>query len=221
MEYEPQRFVAPDGTEMVVLTAAEFARLSRSAAEGGDAGDARATLESIAAGQGTMPAEVLALILDEGLSPLAAWRRHRRLSQVELARRTGLSQVWISRIEAGVGHGTPRTRRLLARALDAPVWALDDESQQEELTPTPLPVKARQGKRNYDALTAHLRSRGGRTVRMRFDEVEAVIGSLPRSAFRHQAWWHESGHSHARAWVDAGYRATPDLSAAAVTFRKT
>ena len=28
--------------------------------------------------------------------------------------------------EAGKGHGTPATRRKLAAALDAPVWALED-----------------------------------------------------------------------------------------------
>lgn len=55
--------------------------------------------------------------------------RYRGLSQAELASRAGLSQVWISRIEAGGGHGSPTTRRKLARALDAPVWALEGEEQ--------------------------------------------------------------------------------------------
>jgi ribosome-binding protein aMBF1 (putative translation factor) len=81
-------------------------------------------LDSIVA-DGTMPSDVLALILDEGLSPIAAWRRYRGLSQAELARRAGLSQVWVSRIEAGGGHGTPATRRKLAAALGAPLWALE------------------------------------------------------------------------------------------------
>jgi hypothetical protein len=29
--------------------------------------------------------------------------------------------VWVNRIEAGKGHGTPATRRKLAAALDAPL----------------------------------------------------------------------------------------------------
>ena len=88
--------------------------------------DARATLARIDSGEGTMPGEVLGAILDEGLHPIAAWRRHRGLSQAELARRTGLSQVWLSRIENGGGTGSAATRRKLAAALDAPVWALED-----------------------------------------------------------------------------------------------
>ena len=79
-------------------------------------------------GERTMPAEVLALILDDGLSPLAAWRRYRGLSQAALAAKAGLSQVWVGRIEGGGGYGSPATRRKLATALEAPVWALDDES---------------------------------------------------------------------------------------------
>lgn len=80
----------------------------------------------IAAGEGTMPGAVLTQILD-GASPLAAWRAYRGLTQAEVARRAGLSQVWVGRIEAGGGHGTPATRRKLADALDAPLWALDPQ----------------------------------------------------------------------------------------------
>jgi hypothetical protein len=33
----------------------------------------------------------------------------------------------VSRIEAGGGYGSRETRRKLAEALQAPVWALEDE----------------------------------------------------------------------------------------------
>lgn len=127
MSYEPQTFAAPDGTEMVVLTAAEYARLKRLAEDGEDGAEALAIAARIAGGEGTMPGEVLAMILDEGLPPLAAWRKFRGLSQAALARKAGLSQVWVSRIEAGGGYGSRETRRKLAEALEAPVWALEDE----------------------------------------------------------------------------------------------
>lgn len=132
MTYRPQRFTAPDGTEMVVLRAADFERIEALAEEGEDLAEALATEARIAAGEGTMPGEVLNLILDENLSPLAAWRRYRGLSQAALARKAGLSQVWVSRIEAGGGYGSRRTRARLAAALEAPVWALEDLAEEEE-----------------------------------------------------------------------------------------
>jgi DNA-binding XRE family transcriptional regulator len=127
MNYQPQRFSAPDGTEMVVLRASDFERLQALAEDGEDVVAALAAEARIAGGEGTVPGEVVKLMIDDGLSPLAAWRRYRGFSQSELASRAGLSQVWVSRIEAGGGHGSLATRRKLAKALDAPVWALEQD----------------------------------------------------------------------------------------------
>jgi len=127
MNHEPQRFSAPDGTEMVILPASEYSRLKLLAEEGDGVATARMIEARIAAGEGTMPGEVLDMILDEDLTPLAAWRRYRGLSQAALARKAGLSQVWVGRIEAGGGYGSRDTRRKLAQALGAPGWALEDE----------------------------------------------------------------------------------------------
>jgi DNA-binding XRE family transcriptional regulator len=127
MGHEPQKFTAPDGTEMVVLPAADYAKLKLLAEDGEDRLAARGQLDRLAGGEGTMPAAVLDLILGEGLTAVAAWRRYRGLTQAALARAAGCSQVWLSRIEAGAGHGTPKIRRALALALDAPPWALEDE----------------------------------------------------------------------------------------------
>ena len=127
MKHEPQHFTAPDGTEMVVLTADAFDRLSALAEEGEEIADARAIRQRISGGEGTIPSEVLKLIIDDELNPVAAWRRYRNMSQANLARRSGLSQVWISRIERGGGYGSRETRRKLAKALDAPLWALDED----------------------------------------------------------------------------------------------
>jgi transcriptional regulator with XRE-family HTH domain len=69
------------------------------------------------------------MIIDEEMHPIAAWRRYRGLSQTALARKAQLSQVWISRIERGGGYGSQRTRRKLAEALEAPIWALEDERE--------------------------------------------------------------------------------------------
>ena len=126
MTYEPQRFAAPDGTAMVILTAADYDALRELADDGEDAAAAAAALARVRGGEGTMPAEVLSLMLDAGLSPLAAWRKHRGLSQAALAAKAGLSQVWVGRIEKGGGYGSPATRRKLATALGVAEWALAD-----------------------------------------------------------------------------------------------
>jgi len=126
VNYEPQHFTAPDGTEMVVLRAEDYQRLRALAEDAEDVIDMLAIKARIDAGEGTVPGEVVKLMIDDQLHPVAAWRRYRGLSQTGLARKAGLSQVWISRIERGGGYGSRDTRRKLAEALEAPIWALED-----------------------------------------------------------------------------------------------
>lgn len=125
MGFEAQRIKGPDGTDLVVLTAADYEDLLTLAEEGSDLVAAQMAFQRISAGEGTMPAEVLAMILDDELTPLAAWRRFRGLSQAELAKRANVSQVCVSRIETGARAGSPKTMAKLADALDAPAWGLD------------------------------------------------------------------------------------------------
>ena len=77
MGQEPQSFDAPDGTKMVVLPAKDYARLLALAEDGLDVSVAKDQLDRLASGEGTMPAEVLGMILDEGVSAIAAWRKYR------------------------------------------------------------------------------------------------------------------------------------------------
>ena len=137
MTYRPQHFTAPDGTELVVLRSEDYERLRLMAEGGEDVALALGVEARIAGGEGAVPGAVVKLMIDDGLSPLAAWRRFRGLSQAELARRAGLSQVWVGRIEGGQGYGTQKTRRKLADALDAPVWALE-EGPDDRLSPEAL-----------------------------------------------------------------------------------
>jgi ribosome-binding protein aMBF1 (putative translation factor) len=127
MSYEPQHFIAPDGTEMVVLKASDYERLRAHAEDEEDLAEAMAIAARIDAGEPTVPGDVVRRIVVEGKHPIAAWRHHRGLSQAALARKAGLSQVWVGRIESGGGYGSRETRRKLAQALDAPVWALEDD----------------------------------------------------------------------------------------------
>lgn len=127
MTFQPQHFTAPDGTDMVVIKASDFERLIELAEDAEDVVTALAAEARIKAGEGTVPGEVVRLMIDDQLHPVAAWRRYRGLTQAALARAAGLSQVWISRIERGGGYGSRDTRRKLAAALEAPLWALEEE----------------------------------------------------------------------------------------------
>jgi hypothetical protein len=62
-------------------------------------------------------------------------------------------------------------------------------------------------------------------VQLRFDEIERVLGfKLPKSAYDYEAWWSNNavGHSHARAWLDAGWKTEDvDLAKRQVSFRRS
>lgn len=127
MGYEPQHFTAPDGTRMVVLTAAEFDRLRELAEDAEDVIAATLQLERIRQGEQGVPGEVVGFMLNDGLSPIAAWRKFRGLSQADLAARAGCSQVWLSKIESGAARGAAKLRRAIATALDAPLWSIEED----------------------------------------------------------------------------------------------
>ena len=60
----------------------------------------------------------------------------------------------------------------------------------------------------YEPLGQHLKRSVVSRIPMTFREVEMVIGrKLPPSAYRHRPWWANEarGHSHAKAWLEAGY----------------
>lgn len=76
----------------------------------------------------------------------------------------------------------------------------------------------------YDPLRTELRRRDTNRVTMRFEEIAAIVGNLPRSAREHRAWWsneHRGRHVQAHAWLDAGYGVdSVDLDQCIVTFAR-
>jgi hypothetical protein len=77
----------------------------------------------------------------------------------------------------------------------------------------------------YESLPQFLGSAHGSTRRMSFAEIERILGfKLPKSAYEHEAWWsnNATGHSHARAWLLAGWRTEDvDLAGRKVTFQRS
>ena len=76
----------------------------------------------------------------------------------------------------------------------------------------------------YDPLRSELRQRDSGRIRMRFDEIAALVGGLPRSAYIYPAWWsNERGgrHVQAHSWIEAGFEAVAvDLARRCVTFAR-
>lgn len=61
----------------------------------------------------------------------------------------------------------------------------------------------------YDPIRRFLESAGSESFEASFSQVEEILGfELPKSAYRHQAWWANEthgSHSHSRSWQDAGW----------------
>lgn len=76
----------------------------------------------------------------------------------------------------------------------------------------------------YDPLGQYLKKNTAKQIAMTFRDVESVIGrKLPMSAYRHRPWWanEERGHSHAKAWLQAGYETEQvDMTAKTLVFRR-
>jgi DNA-binding XRE family transcriptional regulator len=77
----------------------------------------------LAGGEETVPAEVTFAILD-GANPIAVWRKHRKLSQQQLAVEAGISKAYLSQLEAGKRSGTTAVLARLARVLHVDLDAL-------------------------------------------------------------------------------------------------
>jgi hypothetical protein len=76
----------------------------------------------------------------------------------------------------------------------------------------------------YEPLESFLKGRRTGRWRAGFREIEGLLGfKLPQSALKYPAWWSndETGHSHAKAWLDAGWRTEEvDLESRKLTFAR-
>jgi hypothetical protein len=77
----------------------------------------------------------------------------------------------------------------------------------------------------YEPLPQFLELARSSIKRLSFTEIERILGfKLPKSAYEHEAWWsnNATGHSHARAWLSAGWRTQDvDLGGRKVTFQRS
>jgi len=76
----------------------------------------------------------------------------------------------------------------------------------------------------YAPLARYLRAQSGDSVRMKFSDIERVIGAkLPRSADTNRAYWSNNASNSVmtRAWLAAGFRSEQvDLAGRKLVFRR-
>jgi DNA-binding XRE family transcriptional regulator len=110
------------GNRMAVLPEDEYRQLLDVVEDREDRDAAIEAERRRKAGEEYIPASVVDSLM-AGESPLRVWRRHRGLTQAELASRIDISKMTVSGMENGTRSGSIKVWRALAQALDLP---LDD-----------------------------------------------------------------------------------------------
>ena len=72
----------------------------------------------------TLPDEILDALTARQESPLKILRKHRGLTQADLARQSGISRPYLTEIETGKKDGSIRAMKSLAEVLSVPVGML-------------------------------------------------------------------------------------------------
>ena len=110
------------GNRMAVLPEDEYRQLLDVVEDREDRDAAIEAERRRKAGEEYIPASVVDSLM-AGESPLRVWRRHRGLTQAELASRIDISKMTVSGMENGTRSGSIKVWRALAQALNLP---LDD-----------------------------------------------------------------------------------------------
>jgi hypothetical protein len=71
----------------------------------------------------------------------------------------------------------------------------------------------------YDPLTAKLSNDPNELVELTFEDIDELVGGLPKSARKNPGWWSNGQSCHqSRYWTSAQRRARPDLDHSRVRF---
>jgi DNA-binding XRE family transcriptional regulator len=105
-----QTMISPDGERLVTMTAEDYQDLI-------DARDGEVAMRAVAAGAlQTLSGDDVDAYL-AAATPLAFWRRHRGLTQADMAQLAGVSQPYLAQLENGQREGSVSVYRRLARGL--------------------------------------------------------------------------------------------------------
>lgn len=113
----PQFIHTTTGERLVVLSEQDYTKLLEQAEDYHDiqaANEARARIE---AGEETFPSSVIEALLD-GTMPVRVFREYRSMRAGELAEKVGISQGYLSEIEAGKKPGSLSVLKRIAEVLE-------------------------------------------------------------------------------------------------------
>jgi transcriptional regulator with XRE-family HTH domain len=142
------------GEELAVLPKREYERLTARAA-GEDVGTVKivhATRAAVAAGTEVLLPKPIVDRLVGGENPIRVLREWREMIQAELAVAVGITQGYLSDLEAGNRKGPVALHQKFARALDVPIHLLlpiavsDEEADPARFAKRSQVVKARQAR---------------------------------------------------------------------------
>jgi DNA-binding XRE family transcriptional regulator len=110
------QFVEIQGTQLVLLSREEFARLADAAEQYADIVAAVEAQKRREAGEEYVPAEIVGKLV-AGENPLKVWRSYRGLTLQALADRVGRQASFIGKLEKGQNEGGIKLWQALATAL--------------------------------------------------------------------------------------------------------
>ena len=111
------RTKAPNGDGIVILPEAEYDRMTEELEDLRDSLIAHRSLREIESGEEELLTSEEVKEALAAKTPLAFWRKKRDLTQAALAEVAGISQAFLSEIEAGQKPGTAATLKKIADAL--------------------------------------------------------------------------------------------------------
>lgn len=110
--------------EWAVIPFSEYLKLQEALEDAEDIKEIEESFKAIQEGKEiTVPGEVTFAILD-GVTPVRAWREHKKIKMSELANRVGISSAYLSQIENGKRNPTVDTLKTIAKELDIDIGLL-------------------------------------------------------------------------------------------------
>jgi len=104
--------------EWAIIPYDEYQKLQEAYEDAEDIQDIHNHLRAIQSGKEiTIPGEITFAVL-EGISPIRAWRKNKKIKMKELAKQIGISAAYLSQIENKKRNPTIETLKAIAEALE-------------------------------------------------------------------------------------------------------